>query len=128
MKKLILLPIFTFFCLSTFGQLKSAKVLDPQNWSQYVDEAYFTSTKINVTPQGAFANVEMEFEIGNDRMLSNGTQYEIEYLFKLPEGSIIHEAYLWMFGVQVKAKLYEKSEAKMIYESYVNRRTDPLII
>jgi hypothetical protein len=129
--RIYLFLTLSVLCISSvvYGQLHSAIILDPENWSQQVDEALFHNVKMHITPQGAFANIELDMEVKpKSYAISNGQQLEMEYFFSLPKGSIIHEAYLWMEGVKVKAQLYEKSQANMIYESYVNRRTDPLII
>lgn len=129
MKYLYSLFFLLFISLSSYAQLKSAIILDPEGWSQQVDVARFENIKITIEPKGAFANVELEMEVKpQDYRLHSDQQLELEYFFNLPQGSIIHEAYLWMEGQAVKAQLYERQEAMVIYESYVNRRTDPLII
>ena len=129
MKNILLTFLTLIISLTAFSQLHSAKILDPEDWSRQVDDAVFKNIEMHITPQGAFANVELQMEVN---ALSykpySGQQLEVEYFFSLPKGSILHEAYLWMNDSAIKADLYERSQATIIYESFVNRRTDPLII
>jgi hypothetical protein len=136
MKKLYLLNTIIFLLLSfaLSSQVSSdydrLSVLNPNfgNWTKV--PASFQNVQMTITPSGVYANVEFEMEVSakNSDMYYSGDSLEIEYYFTLPEGAMIHDAWLWMEGIPVQAKLYEKEEARMIYESYVSRRTDPLII
>jgi hypothetical protein len=105
------------------------KILRPQQ-SGYKVPAHFDSIFMTITPNGTYANVDIEFDVSskNSQMANGNDSMEIEYKFSLPKGSHIHAAWLWMNHIKVPAELYEKGEAKFIYESLVNRRVDPLIV
>ena len=136
MKKIHLLSIIFLFTLAFTINGQSSldydrlSVLNPNfgNWTK--TPASFQNVQMTITPSGVYANVDLEMEVSakNSNMYYNGDSLEIEYYFTLPEGAILHDAWLWMEGIPVQAKLYEKEEARMIYESYVSRRTDPLLI
>jgi len=130
--------VFNFIALILLTQLAFAQnsvnrltILNPANglWTDGVP-AYFESINVDVQPQDGFANVDIELELSGQytQYAKSTIALEFVYRFELPAGSIIHDAWLWMEGVPVQARLYERGEAKVIYESFVVRRTDPLII
>jgi hypothetical protein len=106
------------------------KVLNPKqgNWTKTAGR--FDSVQVTVAPSGTYTAVDIDLYItaqGSNLALIPDS-LEAEYKFSLPAGAVIHEAWLWMNGLPVKAELYERNKAKMIYEALVARRIDPLIL
>jgi len=106
------------------------KVLNPNvgNWTKTAGR--FESVVITLTPTGTHTNVDMLMEISaqGTTLANSSDSLEAEYKFSLPEGAVLHDAKLWMNNIPVKAQVYERNKAKMIYEALVSRRIDPLII
>lgn len=128
--RFLLLLLFPF-CAEAQQVADGLKILNPKRSPNYKLPAQFDQIKMSIKPQGVYANVDIELDVSakNSGISHNsGDSLEIEYKFTLPAGSHIHEAWLWMNGIPVKAELYEKEKAKFIYEGLVNRNVDPLII
>lgn len=133
MKRFFSFAAFLFFGLTTFAQnsVNRLTVLPPSIglWSDG-DDAFFESIQLTVTPQTSYAEVVVDLRLSaaNSQYSNRSDSLELLYKFMLPSGTIMNGASLWMDGVEVEAVLYEKGEAQVIYESFVIRRTDPLII
>lgn len=130
---LLLLSILFVQALSAGAQStynEGLKVLNPNvgNWTK--TPGRFESVQITLTPAGTHTNVDILMEISaqGTNLSNSADSLEAEYKFSLPEGAVLHDAKLWMNNIPVKAEVYERNKAKMIYEALVSRRIDPLII
>lgn len=59
---------------------------------------------------------------------NNGDSLEVVLNFTLPEGSILHDSWLWVGDDIIKAHIFDRWTASTIYEGIVNRRQDPSIL
>ena len=132
--KSILFSLCAFFCLTAVTAQTSVNrltVLHPDQglWSDG-DDAFFESIDVTITPQTSYAEVDIDLELSAKYSNYEDHEDSLELLFKfiLPSGVIMNDAWLWMDGIPIQAELFEKGEAQVIYESFVIRRTDPLII
>lgn len=130
MTKFKSLSLFLFLAVAQISYSQSGPKILEYWWGPYqVGQASFENVKVNVTPLGAYARVELTFELAALDYQNNRTSaLEFEMPFTLPPGSIVEDSYLWIFGVPVRASIYERKEAREIYNSYIVRRTDPLLI
>lgn len=103
------------------------RIIDPRGGNFDIGAAAFENVEIRISDLGAYAKVVLTFDLAAHTNYSSEF-LEFEFPFQLPEGSILEESHLWMFGIKVKSGIYERNQAKQIYESFVQRRTDPLII
>ncbi|MBI5917474.1 MAG: T9SS type A sorting domain-containing protein [Bacteroidetes bacterium] len=129
MKKLTLL--LTVLLCSFFEVLayNSLKIINPE-WGSWevgtgtIDEAFFT-----IEPQGIYTEIGMFLTISAADLGYNVYDtFEIVLDFDLPEGSIIHDSWLWVDDVVVKAEVMDVWTASAIYEEIVDRRTDPSVL
>lgn len=133
MKRFTFLAATFLLVLSAYSQNSANRltVLPPDIglWSDG-DDAFFESIQLTVTPQTSYAEVVIDLKLSAElsQYSSRNDSLELLYKFMLPSGTIMNGASLWMDGIEVEAVLYEKGEAQVIYESFVIRRTDPLII
>ena len=84
---------------------------------------------IAIKPVGVYSEVGLYLTI-SDRgsNFSQGEQLEIVLDFDLPEGSMIHDSWLWVGNDIIRAKILDKWTAGRIYEDIVDRRQDPSIL
>ena len=98
-----------------------------QTW--YNSQGNIDTAVLSIKPKGAY------FECGLYLTFSSkpyNTVYydtfEVQMPFDLPEGSFVHDSWLWVGNQIVQAKLSERNRATIIYESIVQRRQDPSIL
>jgi hypothetical protein len=132
MKYLSLMLVLLLNGISVVAQTYSngLRILNPKQGNGSKSAAYFETTEVTITPMGIFSKIDIVGEVSArySALQQSKDSLEIEYKFSLPAGSIIHEVYLWMNNIPVRAELYEKGRAQFIYESLVNRRIDPIIV
>lgn len=132
MKNLLFSFILCFFtATSVFAQSQfSLTVSNPHFNTSYRTQGNITDPEVTVTPQGAYAQVEMIFTINANSSSYKATDsLEAVMLFELPEGSFIHDSWLWLNEtVIIRAAVVEKNRAIAIYESIVKRRRDPSLL
>lgn len=130
MNKLLL---FFLACILTVAHVSAQNTLtitDPQRFSSGYT-GYITDPVFEVTPQGGYARVDMIFTIdaSGGNQSSASTQLEAVLNFTLPDGSFIHDSWLWLNdSVIIRADVVEKNRAVEIYEGIVNRRRDPSLL
>ncbi len=59
---------------------------------------------------------------------SNSDTLEVQFKFDLPEGSIVHDSWLWIEDEIIRGEIMDKWTAQSIYEDIVKRRRDPSIL
>lgn len=121
-------------CFLTATQIVTAqyslRVLNPQRGTSST-QGMITSPEITVSPQGAYAQIEMTFTIGTMPNSYYKTTDSLEAVmeFDLPDGSFIHDSWLWLDNQHIiKADVVEKNRAVSIYEGIVQRRRDPSLL
>ncbi|MCB0700714.1 MAG: T9SS type A sorting domain-containing protein [Chitinophagales bacterium] len=129
MKNLFLLFALCFFTATSINAQYSLTVADP-NRTAYQTQGIITEPVIEITPHGAYAQVDMIFKINaNQSSYSPSKQLEATLQFDLPNGSYIHDSWLWLDATNIiKADVVEKNRAITIYEGIVNRRRDPSLL
>jgi len=104
-------------------------VSDPQEgwWNGgpgSIDEAIIT-----IHPQGVYTEIGLYLEFSAKGLyFTNDDTVEVVMDFSLPEGSIVHDSWLWVGDSIVKADIIDRWTATTIYEEIVGRRQDPSIL
>lgn len=124
-----LFVIGSFFAASTaFGQ-NYLTIINPQaQWQQRqgtIEEAAFS-----VRPKGIYmeCGLYLTFSARNWNTYFNQDSLEAVLNFALPEGSIIHDSWLWINDDIARGKILDRWTASQIYEGIVKRRSDPSIL
>ena len=124
-----LLALLLFVATISFCQT-SLKIINPEWWwassgdNGTIEEAVFTlDTKGIYTEVGMYLTFSAE-GIG----YSNSDSVEIVFDFDLPQGAIIHDSWLWVGNVIVKADIIDRWTAIETYEDIVDRRRDPSLL
>lgn len=125
--------ILYFFIMSLITLQLSAqeylRVGDVQNsWSTYpgsIDKAVML-----ITPNGLYAECQlyMDFSVNCTPFSDPSDSLEIQMGFRLPTEAEVIDLWLWINGVPVRADVYDRWTASQIYESFVDRRTDPALL
>lgn len=116
-------------------------VLSQANWWER-HAGYLSDMHIEVIPYQHYARISLNFHINVDSVnyyqygsyssnLPNHKNQNLEGVlhFKLPDGSYFYDSYLWLNpSTIIRASIMGNSEASRIYDSIVNRRTDPSIL
>lgn len=129
MKNLLFSFILCFTATIVFAQAQfSITVSNPHFNTWKRTQGIITDPEVTVTPQGAYAQVEMIFTINANSSHGNDS-LEAVMLFELPEGSFIHDSWLWLdANTIIRAAVVEKNRAIAIYEGIVKRRRDPSLL
>jgi len=102
-------------------------VSDPRGWrggTGTIEEAV-----ISVKPRGLYMECGLYLTFSARGLnFSNSDTLEIQFKFDLPEGSIVHDSWLWIEDEIIKAEIMDKWTAQSIYEDIVKRRRDPSIL
>ena len=127
MKRTTTLLLTTLFFVNLFaeGSLRVSDVRNSWAWEQGdINGAIFT-----VEPKGLYAHCTMSLDFtANNLSFASGDSLEIQMDFELPDGAIVTDLYLWINDSAVRADIYDKWTASLIYESIVQRRIDPAIL
>src|SRR5690606_645830 len=98
----------------------SLTVADPNSNSVARTQGIITSPEITVTPNGAYAKIEMTFTFNAQSSYKATDNLEAVLLFDLPPGSFIHDSWLWLNEqVIIQADVVEKNRAIAIYRGIV---------
>ncbi|MCF8257613.1 MAG: hypothetical protein K9J06_08675, partial [Flavobacteriales bacterium] len=100
-------------------------------WGQEGTPSSIDTMLLEVRPKGLYAEVSvtMDFSVrGNEWNFYEGQNLEIEMMFQLPYEAEVTDMWLWVFGIPEQAGIYDLWTATHIYDSIVDRRTDPAIL
>lgn len=121
---------FLCFCQITKAQSDYAHlwVSEPrQSWRSFpcdIEEASLT-----VKPHGIYTEIGMYLTFSaKSQPFSQKDSLEVGMNFTLPEGSIVHDSWLWINNEIIKADILDQWTASAIYEEIVSRRQDPSIL
>jgi len=122
---LFLLPAFTY---SQFSP--SVNIYEPNQFSKYIGQGILKDVEVEVTPLGLTTQYDFTFKMSiyDENTLDPNAQYEIVYIFGLPDNSYIKDSWLWVDDTLVIASIKDKWSANSIYEGIVSRRKDPSIL
>jgi hypothetical protein len=83
-----------------------------------------------VTPKGLYAQYEvyLDFSVNCTPFTDPQDSLEIQMGFRLPAEAEVIDLWLWINGIPVQADMYDRWTASQIYESFVDRRTDPALL
>lgn len=131
--------LFSFFLLVSLPLLISQNYLrvgDPDSWEtpasneplweDQMAHGKFEEVTIIASPQGIYTEIELYATIsqGPDAWSWQG-EYEIIWQFELPANTIVHDSWLWIDEIIVKADVVDFWTALTTYENIVDRNQDP---
>ncbi|MCB0696894.1 MAG: T9SS type A sorting domain-containing protein [Chitinophagaceae bacterium] len=129
MSKLHYLFVLCFFTALSGSAQYSLSVSNPHFNVNQRTQGIITSPEVVVTPDGAYARVDMTFTINPQSTYKVTDSLEAVLLFDLPAGSFIHDSWLWLDeNTIIKADVVEKNRAISIYEGIVKRKRDPSLL
>ncbi len=126
MKNLLHLFFFFSISISTYGQMN---INDPQSWWGEAP-ASIENIAIEVKTLGAYVETAIAFDI---KLVDQNYFYGVDLLeftfdFKLNDGAIMNDSWLWIDDYISVGEVYEQGEGTQIYESIVDRQQDPSIL
>jgi hypothetical protein len=126
MKKLLTTFLFLFFIFSVYGQMH---IIDPQSWWGE-EPASIENIEIEVRTLGAYSETAIAFDIklSENGYFGENDLLEFTFDFKLKEGAVVNDSWLWIHDYISKGEVYEQGEGTQIYESIVDRQQDPSIL
>ncbi|MEO6169119.1 MAG: T9SS type A sorting domain-containing protein [Chitinophagales bacterium] len=128
MKPIFYSLLITLITSQLFAQ-EYLRIGDVQNsWSTY--DGSIENAKMLVTPKGLYAEcqVYLDFSVKCTPFTNPSDSLEVQMGFRLPVDAEVIDLWLWINGVPVRAEVYDRWTASQIYESYVDRRTDPALL
>lgn len=130
MKNILTLFLSILAVYATARNNNTLQVKDPAIWSSTGTPASLRDVTIQITPQGLFAQVDFTATVSPDGgNWSFSQQLEAVMTFDLPEGSFVHDSWLWLNdSVVVPADIVERNKAVATYSSIVRRRSDPSLL
>ena len=120
---IIILSFLSSFCLA-----QNIWINNPQDWRS--GQGRIDETSITYKPQGTFMKVDWEitFSAKGLTTFTDKDTLEVVYNFKLPQGAIVTDSWLWFGDSILKAMILDRWSASQVYENIVNRRRDPSIL
>ncbi|MBK6482403.1 MAG: hypothetical protein IPG01_04560 [Chitinophagaceae bacterium] len=124
--------LLSLFILAMSTQLRAQEYLrigDVQNsWTTY--DGSIEHASMLITPKGLYAECQLylDFSVLCTPFTNPNDSLEVQMGFRLPEAAEVIDLWLWINGVAVRADMYDRWTASQIYESYVERRTDPALL
>ncbi len=125
---------FSFLCFwllasHLFAQTNNLKVSDVRN-SWYSYQGTIEEATLSVRPQGLYmeCGLYLTFSARGVNFGTFGDSIEVVLNFTLPDGSIVHDSWLWVGEDIVKARILDAWSATNIYEGIVKRRQDPSLL
>lgn len=114
--------------LGTIGYSQYLTIEDPQDWRR--GQGTIEETKITYEPKGLFTEVnwEITFSAKGLEEFTEKDTVEVVYYFKLPEGAVVTDSWLWFNDSILTALIIDRWSANQVYENIVNRRKDPSIL
>ena len=124
--------LLLLFCLllcmhgTSSAQLTVADVR--QTWA--TRQGTIESATLSVRPKGLYmeCGLYLTFSAQGATFNTNGDSLEVLLKFNLPEGSTVHDSWLWVGDEISKARIFDRWTASAIYEGIVKRRSDPSIL
>ena len=127
LKQLIWGSLFLLCCCPAWSQT-TIEVIHPQDpW--YWDFGRLKEATVTLQPQGQYLEVGLYFTMDfPDNWWGDQDSLEIVYDFKLPDGAILNDSWLWVEDEIVRAFLWDFWTANEVYEGFVNRNVDPSLL
>lgn len=98
--------------------------LPPQPLPLFVDEVQIEAFHVDVTIDGALAQVQLTQRLRNDLPRT----IEGSYLFPLPAGAAISDFQMTVDGQVLEGEILRADEARRTYEEIVRQRRDPALL
>ena len=126
MRLLLLFCLLLCMHVTSSAQLTVADVR--QSWS--TRQGTIESATLSVRPKGLYmeCGLYLTFSAQGVNFNTNGDSLEVRLNFNLPEGSTVHDSWLWVGDEISKARIFDRWTASAIYEGIVKRRSDPSIL
>lgn len=128
MKKSTLLACLWLAASHVFAQ-NQLTVSDVRN-SWVVRQGTIEAATLSLRPQGLYmeCGLYLTFSAQGASFNTFGDSLEVVLNFTLPEGSTVHDSWLWVGDDIVQARILDRWSATNIYEGIVKRRQDPSIL
>ncbi len=97
-------------------------------WAGWGEPGNIEEATFLVEPKGVYSEVQMFLTFGHPWGNVGNDSLEIIMNFSLPEGTIVHDSWLWIYDLPVQADILDVWTATAIYEAIVDRRTDPSLL
>lgn len=126
--KLLLLMMGLAFTLNTKAYT-SLYVQNPhKTWQS--GQGTIDSVLLSIQPKGAYFEYGLYLTFSAKGLSSsyNKDSFEVQMMFDLPDGAIVHDSWLWVGNQIMQALIMDRGRANMIYEGIVKRRQDPSIL
>ncbi len=133
MKNSTLILVLGFLFFTTFLNAQNVlQIVDPdQWWWPHGDAGKIEEATISLEPKGIYTEVGLYLTISAEGLqFPEGMELEIVLDFNLPNGSLVHDSWLWMpdGSTIVQAEVLDISKARQTYEDIVDRNRDPSIL
>ncbi len=124
-----LLALLLLAAATSFSQT-SLRIINPNWWwAGSGDEGTIEEAVFTLEPKGIYTEVGMYLTFSAEGIgYSNSDSVEIVFDFDLPQGAIIHDSWLWVGNVIIKADIIDRWTAIETYEDIVDRRRDPSLL
>jgi hypothetical protein len=124
--KTVLTLILVVVGLQCFAENNFLCIKDPNNTGSQ-GAGNLSNVNIEVTPKGIYAQVDLTFSISDPSGYPG--QWEGVLYFDLPEGSYIHDSWLWLNDTNIiTADIVERDRAIQTYNGIVHRKRDPSLL
>ena len=130
-KTFTLLFLFTLLTATTCFSQNLLRVLNPEWWDFEGTPGSITEATFTIQPQGTYMDIGMYLTITDEVSgYPEDTWLEAVLDFNLPEGSIVHDSWLWMMddSTIVQADVLDIWTATQDYNAIVDRQSDPSIL
>jgi hypothetical protein len=107
-------------------QAQSLTINMPNQW--YTANCDIDEAIVSVKPRGIYIEYGLYLTFSPTYNYYVQDTFEIVMNFNLPEGSFVHDSWLWVDNQIVQAEMIERGIATTIYEGIVNRRKDPSVL
>lgn len=127
--KALLLSLLILTLSTQLHAQEYLRIGDVQNsWTTY--DGSIENASMLITPKGLYAECQLylDFSVVCTPFTNPNDSLEVQMGFRLPEAAEVIDLWLWINGVAVRADMYDRWTASQIYESYVERRTDPALL
>jgi len=130
-QKITFIAVLFLLILNTINAQNSLRIIPTDWWGGTGEQGTIEDASFTISPQGAYTQIGVILTLS-----AKGTYYEFEdnleiiLDFNLPEGSIIHDSWLWMLDDEtiVRADVRELFTATTIYEDIVDQNMDPSLL
>ncbi len=129
MKKYLLIILLTFNSLYLLGQ-NTMLVHDPTDPWNSGTSAVIENIIVDIEDEGNYAIIDITYDLSaaQPQFFHDAAALEFVTTFNLNENAFFCDSWLWIDNYISEGEIYERDEGTEIYESLVERTTDPSIL